>query len=115
MVAIVQSVAETGRWIVFSATLSLAALAGAPVYATSLNDELSAAAKVAYQGQVDPAIQALKPIADKQISSAPSLEGKLALEYLLDICVAGFDFKCLTEYWPKYSRLVASLTGVLIY
>ena len=65
-----------------------------------------------YQGQVDAAVQALKPIADNAVASGSSIQGKIALEYLLDTCVAAWDYRCLNEYLAKYSQLVASLTDV---
>jgi hypothetical protein len=83
-----------------------------PLHAETLSDQLSSATKSYYQGQIEAAIQALKPLADQAVSAAPSPQGKTALEYLLDTCVGAWDFVCVNEYWPKYARLVNSLTDV---
>jgi hypothetical protein len=87
-------------------------LAATPIHASSVDEQLIAATKIYYQGQVDSAVEALKPIADETVASAPSMQGKIALEYLLDTCVAAWDYRCLNEYLAKYSKLVASLTDV---
>jgi CHAT domain-containing protein len=107
----VGSLANIKMWIAV-ATLSVAGLAAAPLHASIVNDQLTAATKMYYQGQVDAAVQALKPIADSAAASAPSVQGKIALEYLLDTCVAAWDYRCLNEYSAEYSQLVASLTDV---
>jgi CHAT domain-containing protein len=108
LVKILQSAAEFRLLIVFG----LFCWAALPAQAADQNSELSQAAKIYYEGQVDPAIQSLRPLADQVGTAAPSLQGKLVLEYILDLCVGGFDFQCLNGYWPQYARLVGSLTDV---
>ena len=105
------SVADIRILVVLSA-LIYGGLTAPPLRAATLSDELTAAKTMYYEGQVDAAVQALKPIADKAAGSVPSAQGKLALEYLLDTCVAGWDFRCVNDYWPKYDSLVNSLTDV---
>jgi CHAT domain-containing protein len=83
-----------------------------PANGADLRGDLSAAAAAYYQGRVDYAIKTLRPLADQQTAAPASPEGKQALEYLLDLCVGGLDFRCITEYTPKYEALVQSLTGV---
>ena len=80
--------------------------------ASTVDDELNAAARTYYQGHVAEAIKALKVVADQELTVAPSPEGKSALEYLLDICVGAWDFQCLKDYSPKYTNLVLSLKDV---
>lgn len=93
--------------------LVLAALffSGPPLYAASLNDDLAAAAKTYYLGEVDSAIQTLKSLIDQDTFSTPS-ERKVALEYLLDLCVGGFDLTCTRDYSPRYTQVVASIADV---
>jgi hypothetical protein len=83
-----------------------------PLHAETLSDQLSSATKMYFDGQIEAAIQVLKPLADQAVSAAPSPQGKTALEYLLDTCVGAWDFGCVNEYWPKYARLVNSLPDV---
>src|ERR1700730_6367912 len=77
-----QSLTNIKAWMAL-ATLSLGGIIGGPLRADSLNEQLSAATKMYYQGQVDAAVQALRPIADSAVSSTPSIQAKVQLEYLL--------------------------------